>query len=173
MRRTRQVLAEEAAVRSGWGLSPWHWGQQVPGQAEARLGQSWRQTQLQLSSGSGWGSRAELKCSLGSLGCGWWSQGGLGRAVLGIQDPGRTNSPGQRAGLQCTAGGLSSEALPHHPGDLGVAPSCANPLQSLWCVRSCRISAGRAQDHPVQLWAIASVWHRVWLLLAKWNFFPS
>lgn len=58
---------------------------------------------------------------------------GLGRAVLGIQDPGRTNSPGQRAGLQCTAGGLSSEALPHHPGDLGVAPSCANPLHIL-CV---------------------------------------
>lgn len=146
----------EAAVRSGWGLSPWPWDQQLPGQAGTELDTNTAPAELrQCLRLQGWDEMQPRVLGL-------WvvvpRGAGQGCAVLCTQDPERTNSPGQRAGVQCITEGLSSQALPHCPGDLGVAPSSANPLQRLWCVRSCRIRAGRAQDHPVQLWAIASVW---------------
>lgn len=98
---------------------------------------------------------------------------GAGQGCAGHPGPWENKQPRaeSRTAVHCW-GALqwgSSPSSRRFGGGSQLCQPSAHPL----CVRSCRISAGRAQDHPVQLWAIASVWHRVWLLLAKWNFFPS
>lgn len=170
--KTKQVLAEEAAVRSGWVSVHGIRVSRVPGQAEAWLRQSWRPAQLQLSSGNGWGSRAELKCNLWVLGL--WvvvlREAGQGCPV----HPGPwENSTVLRAGLEWHCWGmLFSEELPHCPGALWKSLPAGLTL--------CRGSgvSGHAQN---QCWkrptgsSRPTGWHwfsltRIWLLLTKWNF---
>lgn len=137
VRRTKQVLAEGAGVRSGWALSPWLWDQQGPWAGRGLAG-----AELETNS-----APASLRQWLRVQG---WSEMQPLSPWVWVVVPGETgqgcplhpgpweDSPVQRAGLEWHCQGFSPvRHFPASRSTVEVTPSCAHPLHRLCCVRPC------------------------------------